>query len=102
MTEFSQIPVIDVSALFTNDNIAQAKLANDFSRVYGTTGFGYITNHGIAPALILEIFAASRAFHALPEQQKMEIELNELHRGFTPINTSIDVNSKLAEVKRPN
>ena len=32
----------------------------------------------------------------------MALELNEKHRGFIPINTSTDVNSKLADVKKPN
>ena len=32
----------------------------------------------------------------------MKIELNELHRGFIPINTSTDRNSKLAVVTKPN
>ena len=102
MIEFSEIPVIDVEALFINDKESRSKLAKEFAHVYGTTGFGYITNHGIAPDLIKKVFAASHGFHALPQEQKMQIELNELHRGFIPINTSTDVNSKLAEVRRPN
>jgi len=32
----------------------------------------------------------------------MDLELNELHRGFIPINTSTDKNSKLAVVSKPN
>ena len=32
----------------------------------------------------------------------MEVALNSAHRGYIPINTSTDVNSKLAEVKQPN
>ena len=33
---------------------------------------------------------------------KMAIELNELHRGFIPINTSTDKNSRFAVVTKPN
>ena len=48
------------------------------------------------------VFAASAAFHGLLRDQKMAVALDANHRGFIPINTSTDVNSKLADVKRPN
>ena len=48
------------------------------------------------------VFAASQRFHAAPRELKMAVELNHLHRGFISINTSTDVNSKLADVKKPN
>ena len=93
MGEFSNIPVVDLGG---NDPIAA------FADAYGSTGFGYIVNHGIDDNLIEGVFEASRNFHALPLEQKLSVELNHLHRGYIPINTSTDVNSKLAEVKRPN
>lgn len=102
MTEFTDIPVLDVHALSTNDPTGMTNLAEAFLNAYGTTGFGYIVNHGIAPNVIEAVFEASRRFHALSASAKMAVELNHLHRGFIPINTSTDVNSKLAEVKKPN
>jgi isopenicillin N synthase-like dioxygenase len=102
MTEFTEIPVLDAQAINTTDAADLQALATKFAKTYGETGFGYIANHGIDPALIDRVFAASARFHALPRAQKMAIELNTIHRGFIPINTSTDVNSKLAEVKRPN
>ncbi|MEM7057539.1 MAG: 2OG-Fe(II) oxygenase family protein [Pseudomonadota bacterium] len=102
MTEFTEIPVLDVSALHRDDPAATQRLAEEFRMAYGTTGFGYIVNHGVPQDLIDRVFAASARFHALPRAEKMKVELNALHRGFIPINTSTDVNSKLAEVKRPN
>lgn len=100
--EFSEIPVIDVSAIHGTDPHALGQLAQEFRQTYGSTGFGYIRNHGIDTALIDRVFAASARFHALPRDQKMQVELDANHRGFIPINTSTDVNSKLADVKRPN
>ena len=100
--EFSQIPVLDVSAMFGTDSGARAALAADFRAAYGQTGLAYIVNHGIDPALVEAVFAASARFHDLPRAEKMTIALDANHRGFIPINTSTDVNSKLAEVKRPN
>lgn len=102
MTDFSEIPVLDVSPVYGGPSEARDQLVQDFARAYGETGFGYIVNHGIDEALIEAVFAASRAFHALPLADKTAVELNHLHRGYIPINTSTDVTSELAEVTRPN
>lgn len=95
MTDFTQISVIDLAA--SDDTIIA-----DFAAAYSTAGFAYVKNHGIPQHLIDAVFAASRDFHALPEPVKQAIALDENHRGYIPINTSTDVNSKLAEVKKPN
>ncbi len=95
MTDFTQIPVIDLAA--SDDTII-----SDFAATYSTAGFAYIKNHGIPQDLIDATFTASAAFHALQEAEKQKIALNENHRGYIPINTSTDVNSKLADVKKPN
>lgn len=102
MSEFSNIPVLDVSPIHGDDHAAKQALADEFLRVYGTTGFGYIANHGVDAQLIDSVFAASKRFHDAPLETKMAVELNHLHRGYIPINTSTDVNSKLADVKKPN
>ena len=102
MTEFTEIPVIDGSALHSDDQAAYARLVENFADAYGRTGFGYIINHGVDPALLDAVFSASAQFHALPLDEKMKTALNQNHRGYIPINTSTDVNSKLADVKKPN
>ncbi|MEP0942100.1 MAG: 2OG-Fe(II) oxygenase family protein [Rhizobiaceae bacterium] len=102
MSEFSDIPVLDVAAIHGDDLAAKQTLADQFAHVYGTTGFGYVANHGIPDQLIDNVFAASQRFHNASQPTKMAVELNHLHRGYIPINTSTDVNSKLADVKKPN
>ena len=102
MSEFTNIPILDVAAINGDDASAKRRLASQFARAYGETGFGYIKNHGIDPELVQRVFAASAQFHTAPHAVKMGVELNRLHRGFIPINTSTDVNSKLADVKKPN
>jgi isopenicillin N synthase-like dioxygenase len=102
MAEFTEIPVIDISALRGDDAGALMDLAAQFRETYATTGFGYVVGHGIDPGLVDRVFAASARFHALPRDAKMAIALNAAHRGFIPIDTSTDVNSTLAEVTRPN
>jgi isopenicillin N synthase-like dioxygenase len=100
MTEFTEIPVLDLAPLIRGEDTSS--LAQDFARAYGETGFGYIINHGVDPALRQAVFDASRRFHALPEATKAAIALNHAHRGYIAINTSTDVNSDLAEVTKPN
>ena len=100
MTEFAEIPVIDIAPLV--DAADTSGLARDFAKANGETGFGYIVNHGIDPNLRAAVFEASRRFHALPESEKRAISLNRTHRGYIAINTSTDVTTDLAEVTKPN
>ncbi len=87
------IPIIDLAG----DDVVE-----EFRIAYRDVGFAYLTGHGIAQRLIDDVFAAAHEFHALPLATKMLIELNELHRGFIPINTSTDRKSTLANVRKPN
>lgn len=100
MTEFTEIPVIDLGPLIAGEDTA--KLAQTFAQAYGETGFAYVTGHGIDPALRGAIFDASRQFHALTEATKQAIALDRNHRGYIAINTSTDVTTDLAEVTKPN
>jgi len=100
MTEFNEIPVLDLAPLIHGEDTT--RLAEDFARAYGNTGFGYVVNHGIPDDLRDAVFAESKRFHALPDAEKRAIALDANHRGYIAINTSTDVNSDLAEVTRPN
>jgi isopenicillin N synthase-like dioxygenase len=95
MGEPPSIPVIDLS--FDDDTVRTGLLT-----AYGEIGFGYLVGHGVPDALIDDVFDVSRRFHALPLEAKLAIELDDVHRGYIPINTSTDRNSELADVTRPN
>ena len=97
-----QIPVIDIKNLYSDVSSETGQIANDFIEAYSSLGFSYITNHSIDDQIISDVFDASREFHALPLREKNKIALNELHRGYIAIDTSTDVTSDLAEVKKPN
>jgi len=99
---FDEIPVIDVSPLLDGSEAGLKAVAEEIDYVYSQVGFGYITNHGIDSALIDGIFEASAQFHALPRGEKMKLEINEFHRGFIPINTSLVRTSSIAKVRKPN
>ena len=89
------VPVVDL-------RLDGARVRVDLLAAYGEVGFAYLTGHGIADELVAEVFEMSRRFHALPLADKMAVELNDLHRGYIPINSSTDRNSELAEVTKPN
>ena len=100
MTGFTGIPVLDLTPLVEGGDTSD--LAAAFAGAYGEAGFAYVVNHGIGRAASEAVFAASRDFHALPEEAKQAIALNRAHRGYIAINTSTDVTTDRAEVTRPN
>lgn len=102
MTEFTDIPVLDLAPLLAGDPEGTSSLARAFLQAYGETGFGYVVGHGIPDALVTGVFEASRAFHSSPQAQKMNIALDRNHRGYIARDTSTDVNSTLADVTKPN
>ncbi len=95
-----QIPVIDLAPLAESGGMKE--VAARFLAVYTQYGFGTVINHGIDAALLNRLFEASREFHSLSAARKKQVELNTNHRGYIPINTSTDVNSAFADVKKPN
>jgi isopenicillin N synthase-like dioxygenase len=98
----SKIPVVDVSGLGAADPRIQVSVAKEIRRVYEDLGFLYVSGHGVVPELIERAFAASRRFHALPLVEKMAIKINEAHRGYMAMATSLIVTSSVAKVTRPN
>ena len=102
MPAFDHIPIIDIGDIDQAEGTGIEAIVNQIRDAYSTAGFAYIVNHGVDSGLIDELFEKSAEFHALPHSSKLEIELNELHRGFIPINTSTDINSTLAVVTKPN
>ena len=102
MTTFDRIPIIDIGDIDQVDGAGIDSIIQQIREAYGTAGFAYLVNHGVDSVLIEDLFQKSAEFHALPRAAKLNIELNELHRGFIPINTSTDKNSKLAVVTKPN
>ena len=95
-----QIPKIDISEI--EEKQFSRRLLQDFFSAYNKYGFGYIINHGIEKTLIEQLFQVSKQFHSQPLSEKMRVALDHNHRGYIAINTSTDVNSKLADVKKPN
>lgn len=91
------IPIIDIGGLVTDDggsdDGAVAAIAEQVRAACLNSGFFYLSGHGIATDLLAGVFAANRAFHALPLAQKLQIKLNRWHRGYQPFASSTLVSS---------
>ncbi|KAK1262521.1 S-norcoclaurine synthase 1 [Acorus gramineus] len=77
--ETLNLPFIDLSA---PDRISTAKLIRQACLDHG---FFYLINHGIDDGILKRVFEESRSFFCLPLQEKMKIERNSEHRGYTPL-----------------
>jgi isopenicillin N synthase-like dioxygenase len=83
-TLHESLPVIDISRLDGGPD-ERAALLREIREAARGPGFFYLIGHGIADDLIREVLAASRKFFALPERDKLAIEMiNSPHfRGYT-------------------
>jgi isopenicillin N synthase-like dioxygenase len=101
--EFSDIPVIDVSALVARgDGEVRAPAIAALRDALERSGFAYLSGHGIPQSAVDRLRALSREFHALPLEAKQRIVMNEHHRGYMPFSSSTIVTSTVAKVTRPN
>src|SRR3954447_21734330 len=73
----AQIPVIDFGPCFAGEPGALGRTAFVGPHACSTLGFFYALNRGVPEARIARAFAASRRFHALPLDEKLQLRLNE-------------------------
>ncbi|MEM1343838.1 MAG: 2-oxoglutarate and iron-dependent oxygenase domain-containing protein [Pseudomonadota bacterium] len=80
------LPVIDLAPLIEGHEAGRAQVAAALGQAARTSGFFYITNHGIPESLIEALFAASKEFHDKPRQWKMRhwCGFTNHHRGYVP------------------
>jgi isopenicillin N synthase-like dioxygenase len=81
----SDIPVIDIAPLVAGAAGGAKGVAEAMGRAAQEVGFFYISNHGVPEAVIQAALAASQAFFALPLEQKLQVQVNDRHRGFIRI-----------------
>ena len=80
------LPVIDLSGLFADDAAEKARVAQALGAAARTSGFFYITGHGVPQDLVDATFAASKEFHEKPRSFKMKTwsGFTTNHRGYVP------------------
>jgi isopenicillin N synthase-like dioxygenase len=83
---FRTIPVIDISALGGPDPTAERAVVAQLRAAASEVGFFHVSGHGIAPAVIDRLRAASQRFFAQSVKRKMAnyIGLSSNHRGYVP------------------
>jgi isopenicillin N synthase-like dioxygenase len=72
------VPVIDLSG--PQDDVVKA-----VQSACSTSGFFLIQNHGVPEDVIARSFEENKKFFALPEEQKAKIKVNEMNRGWNPM-----------------
>ena len=65
--EFSQIPVLDVSGLYTSRTTAIREVAQALRGHLESVGFLYVAGHRVPHAAVEAVRDMSKAFFALPE-----------------------------------
>jgi isopenicillin N synthase-like dioxygenase len=78
------IPVIDISGLRSAEPAMRAAVAAQLGAACRGIGFFYVTSCGFPDGLPAQIFAAARAFFALPldEKQQLSIKHSPHNRGY--------------------
>lgn len=82
----SGIPLLDLNEL-TGEAAERAAFLERLRSAARDVGFFYLTGHGVAPWLLSELLAVSRRFFALPQADKLAIEMaNSPHfRGYNRV-----------------
>ncbi|WP_377298661.1 isopenicillin N synthase family dioxygenase [Rhizobium sp. SGZ-381] len=70
----SHLPFVDISR-FSKGPEERARFVAELRAILHDHGFFYLTGHGVDPKLIADVVATSKRFFALPEKDKLEIEM---------------------------
>lgn len=81
---FTEIPKVDIAALYEADSDAKDKVAQEIRHACMQVGFFYITGHRVPESLRNDAFEAAKRFFALPETEKRKVSVKNspLLRGY--------------------
>ncbi len=82
------LPVINVAPMFGDDEVARRTVAEQIGAACRDLGFFYASGHAIPERTLSSLNAASHAFFALPEDEKLTIAMTRggpAWRGFFPV-----------------
>ncbi|MBT8434141.1 MAG: 2-oxoglutarate and iron-dependent oxygenase domain-containing protein, partial [Gammaproteobacteria bacterium] len=69
-----QVPIIDIAELLVDSNSSAARESVDkIASACSSWGFFQVINHGIAAALVEDVWRQTRAFFAQPGEIKMSV-----------------------------
>jgi isopenicillin N synthase-like dioxygenase len=98
----AQLPIIDLGAYLNGEVGALDRVAANLVQACETTGFFYVSSHGVPQALIDATFEQSRRFHALPLDTKQTLGLDSNNLGYLPMNASMQKHSTVHKATKPN
>ena len=86
-TSFTSVPIVDISGLRSAELTERERVAAEIGRAAREVGFLYISGSGIDESRFDRMLAATKAFFALPVEEKMRsyIGLSRCHRGYVPV-----------------
>jgi isopenicillin N synthase-like dioxygenase len=83
------LPVMDLGPFLAGEPGALEALAAQWRHVCENLGFLCIVNHGVPRAQLDAMEREVRRFHALPDEARLAIRVNEHQRGFIPSKATI-------------
>ena len=86
LRQFSSIPVIDISGLYSTAPAERHAVAADIRDAARDVGFFYISGHQVPGDATDDLIAAAEQYFAQPYEQKMQnyIGLSQNHSGYVP------------------
>ena len=96
-----EIPLIDVSGFLAGTPGAAAVAAQQLRYAFENVGFYYLAGHGVPQALIDTAYAEAARFHALPDETKLAVKVDEHNIGYMPIAKKPPPNAA-AQGKKPS
>lgn len=84
---FTELPVVDISLLFSDDIDERQLAADSLDKAVRDTGFLYLKGHQITPSLINNLKEVVKEYFKQDEESKMEnyIGFSKNHSGYVPI-----------------
>jgi isopenicillin N synthase-like dioxygenase len=100
------LPIVNVDGLGStakdDDPEALRGIASAFDAACREFGFCYVVNHGVDQETMDRAFAMNAAFHALPLAEKQKVKINQAHRGYMAMASSLIVTSSIEKATKPN
>jgi isopenicillin N synthase-like dioxygenase len=86
VSSFKTLPIIDVSGLYSEHFADRQAVASEIGKASCDSGFFYIRGHHISSELRAKLLAETKAFFALPLDEKMQSYIGKSlnHSGYVP------------------
>ena len=85
--QFDNVPLINLSKWFSGGFALRKQFAEEVRNACLSSGFMYITNHGISKKVTDDVIQAAKDIFSLPLKTKLKIHDEELgyYRGYIPV-----------------